>query len=161
MSKTTLAGSFSGEARLATINLRSEASPASRPRTLSSSTMAPARVRVQHPHVRVEPEVLGGSPHIVGTRIPVRRLWAWHQGGTTIETLLKRYPQLGPARVLDALAFAYDNQELVEEDLAHEQALLAQSTAPRPLGLRPMAQQALPLDETQSPRPGQARARRA
>ena len=45
-------------------------------------------------------------------------MWSWHRRGTTIETLLRRYPQLGPAKVLDALAFAYDNEELVEADLA-------------------------------------------
>lgn len=55
-----------------------------------------------------------------GTRVPVRRLWSWHRRGTTIETLLKRYPQLGPAKVLDALAFAYDNEALVQADLDRE-----------------------------------------
>jgi hypothetical protein len=58
-------------------------------------------------------------------------LWAWHRGGTTIETLLKRYPQLGPAKILDALAFAYDNQELVEADLSRERSLLVDETDPR------------------------------
>jgi uncharacterized protein (DUF433 family) len=61
-----------------------------------------------------------------GTRVPVRRLWSWHRRGTTIETLLKRYPQLGPAKVLDALAFAYDNEALVEADLARENEALGE-----------------------------------
>jgi uncharacterized protein (DUF433 family) len=65
-----------------------------------------------------------GSPVVVGTRVPVRRLFAWHRQGTAVETLLKRYPQLGPARVLDALAFAYDNLELVLYDLDRERVLL-------------------------------------
>ena len=84
-------------------------------------------VRVHHPHVELTPE---GSPVVVGSRVPVRRLWAWHRRGTTIETLLKRYPQLGPARVLDALAFAYDNQDLVLADLDREQALLGKAEVP-------------------------------
>lgn len=86
--------------------------------------MASKSAVISHPHVRIDRSVLGGSPYVAGTRIPVRRLWAWHRGGVAVETLLKRYPQLGPARVLDALAFAYDNRDLVEEDLAHERALL-------------------------------------
>jgi uncharacterized protein (DUF433 family) len=73
---------------------------------------------------------LGGSPIVRGSRVPVRRLWAWHRKGTTIETLLKRYPSLGPARVLDALAFAYDNTELIEADLARERALLGREEVP-------------------------------
>lgn len=67
---------------------------------------------------------LGGSPVVKGSKVPVRRLWAWHRRGTTIETLLKRYPQLGAARVLDALAFAYDNQDLMQADLEREHELL-------------------------------------
>ncbi len=102
---------------------------------------------VQHPHVLVEPDVLSGSPYIEGSRVPVRRLWAWHRDGTSIEMLLRRYPQLGPARVLDALAFAYDNQELIETDLANERLLLSQSTQPIPPGLRPMKQESLPMME--------------
>ncbi len=29
-------------------------------------------VLVPHPHVRVEQSVMGGSPHVAGTRVPVR-----------------------------------------------------------------------------------------
>ena len=112
----------------------------------------PTRVRAPYPHVVSDPEVLGGSPFLAGTRIPVRRLWAWHRGGTTIETLLRRYPKLHPAMVLSALAFAYDNRELVEEDLAREQELLAEAGGPPPPGLRPMAQQAL-LPDVDPPPP--------
>ncbi len=81
-------------------------------------------VRVAHPHVEVRDDVLAGSPCVRGSRVPVRRLWSWHRRGVSVETLLKRYPSLGPARVLDALAFAYDNAELVEADLSREQALM-------------------------------------
>jgi uncharacterized protein (DUF433 family) len=86
--------------------------------------MALPPVRVPHPHVEVSEEILAGSPFVRGSRVPVRRLWSWHQRGVTVETLLKRYPSLGPGRVLDALAFAYDNQELVLADLAREEALM-------------------------------------
>ena len=83
----------------------------------------PKRTVVEHPYVIRDPDILGGSPHIQGTRVPVRRLWTWHKGGATVETLMKRYPNLGPARVLAALAFAFDNQELIEADLALEASL--------------------------------------
>ena len=83
---------------------------------------------VEHPHVECRADVMNGSPCVRGTRVPVRRLWSWHKRGTTIETLLKRYPQLGPAKVLDALAFAYDNQALIEADLAEEAAALDKET---------------------------------
>ena len=81
-------------------------------------------VLVPHPHVRTDEAVLAGSPYIVGTRVPVRRLWAFYRNGATVDTLLRRYPQLGAAKVFDALAFAWDNAEVMEADLAREAALL-------------------------------------
>jgi uncharacterized protein (DUF433 family) len=86
-------------------------------------------VRVAHPHVFLDET---GSPLVEGTRVPVRRLFSWHRQGTTVETLLRRYPQLGPARILDALAFAWDNLELVTADLDRERALLAREQGVEP-----------------------------
>lgn len=104
------------------------------------------RVRVPHPHVRCDVKVLAGSPHVIGSRVPVRRLWTWHRGGAAIETLVKRYPNLGAARILDALAFAYDNQDLIEADLLREQSLFEQQGGPS-VGARPLAQLDLPFSE--------------
>jgi uncharacterized protein (DUF433 family) len=81
-------------------------------------------VRVHHPHVEVRDDLLAGSPVVRGTRVPVRRLWAWHRKGVSVETLVKRYPSLGWAKVLAALAFAHDNQDVVEADLERERKLL-------------------------------------
>ncbi|APR79657.1 Hypothetical protein A7982_05004 [Minicystis rosea] len=108
-----------------------------------------SRIRVPHPHVRVDAAVLGGSPHVAGSRVPVRRLWAWHRGGASVETLVKRYPNLGAARILDALSFAYDNQDLIEADLAREQSLFADGGPI--VGARPLSQLALPFDESAPP----------
>ncbi len=83
-------------------------------------------VLVPHPHVEVRDDLMSGSPVIRGSKVPVRRLWAWHRKGVTAETLVKRYPALGPAKVLGALAFGYDNEALVDADLAREQRLLDQ-----------------------------------
>jgi uncharacterized protein (DUF433 family) len=92
-------------------------------------------ILVPHPHVRVDPHVLGGSPYIVGSRVLVRRLWSFYRSGTSVDTLLRRYPQLGPAKVFDApLAFALDNPEVIEADVSREQEMLAragQRKAPR------------------------------
>ena len=96
-----------------------------------------------HPHVRVDKNVLGGSPYVVGSRVPVRRLWAFYRSGTSVERILKRYPQLGAAKVFDALAFALDNQEVVDADLAREESLLA--TREVPAHRSPPAQIELPF----------------
>jgi uncharacterized protein (DUF433 family) len=101
-------------------------------------------VLVPHPHVRVDEHVLGGSPHVVGSRVPVRRLWAFYRSGASIERILRRYPQLGPAKVFDALAFALDNSEVIEADLKHEEEILARA------GNRP-AKQPTATDQMQLP----------
>jgi len=85
---------------------------------------------VPHTHVRIDADVFDGRPYVIAApsdrvalhtpRVPVRRIWAWHRAGASIETLIKRYPDLGPARILDALAFAYDNQELIDCDIDRE-----------------------------------------
>jgi uncharacterized protein (DUF433 family) len=81
-------------------------------------------VLVPHPHVRVDANVLGGSPYVVGSRVPVRRLWAFYRKGITIDTLLRRFPRLGAAKIFDALAFAYDNEEVIVADIQREEKML-------------------------------------
>jgi uncharacterized protein (DUF433 family) len=105
-----------------------------------------------HPHVRVDKNVLGGSPYVVGSRVPVRRLWAFYRNGTSVDRILKRYPQLGPAKVFDALAFALDNQEVVDADLAREDALLAARETPERRS-QASAQIELPFATVQGPMP--------
>lgn len=76
-------------------------------------------VKVPHPHVDTEPE--DGSL-VRGTKVAVRRLWSWHVRGIPCATLFKRYPQIGPSQILDALSFAYDNTNLIEAELARDRA---------------------------------------
>ncbi len=102
-------------------------------------------VRVPHPHVEAHADVLEGSPVVRGTRIPVRRLFSWHRRGITVETLLKRYPALGAARVLDALSFAYDHLDLIEADLERERNLVGPQADDVP---GKMSQQDLPFDKS-------------
>jgi uncharacterized protein (DUF433 family) len=100
------------------------------------------RVLVPHPHVRCDVRTLNGSPYVAGSKVPVRRLWSWHRSGVPIDKLMKRYPQLGPAKVLDALAFAYDNRVVVEADLERELQALERAKQTRSDERRPIRQQA-------------------
>ena len=102
-------------------------------------------VLVPHPHVRVERQVLGGSPYVAGSRVPVRRLWGFYRSGAGVETLIRRYPKLGAAKIFDALAFAWDNPEVIEADIAREALLLEKDGSP-PSNAKPSTQMALPFD---------------
>lgn len=104
-------------------------------------------VLIPHPHVRVDRAILGGSPHVSGSRVPVRRIFNFFRDGTKIETIMRRFPQLGAARVLDAIAFALDNPEVIEADTERESAILTSVGAKTAISSRAGAQMALPFDE--------------
>lgn len=72
----------------------------------------------------MDQKVLGGSPYVVGSRVPVRRLFSFYRSGATIEKILLRYPQLLAAQVFDALAFALDNPEVMDADIERDSVLL-------------------------------------
>jgi uncharacterized protein (DUF433 family) len=89
-------------------------------------------IMIPHPHVRVHADINGGSPFVAGSRVPVRRISELFRGGASVERILKRYPQISPAKVLDALAFALDNPELIDADIAREQENLAAAFRRKP-----------------------------
>jgi hypothetical protein len=65
---------------------------------------------------------------------------------------MRRYPQLGPAKVLDALAFAYDNPDVIQADLDREQQLFEERGGPTQFA-RPLSQLALPFAAPPAARP--------
>jgi uncharacterized protein (DUF433 family) len=105
-------------------------------------------VLVPHPHVRVDKKILNGSPHVAGSKVPVRRLWAFYRNGAGVDVLLKRFPRLGPAKIFDALAFAFDNPEVIEADLARENELLSHEQA----AAKPITQMDLPFSAKRAAR---------
>ncbi len=107
-------------------------------------------VLIPHPHVRVDQAILAGSPHVSGSRVPVRRIFGFYRDGTKIETIMRRFPQLGAACILDAIAFALDNPEVIEADDAREAALLSSAGAKSAKNSRADNQMALPFDELKS-----------
>ncbi len=93
----------------------------------------------------------------------MRRLWSFYRRGTKIEMLIKRFPQLKPAQIFDALAFAYDNAEVIEADLANEAEMLKRTGQKPPA--RPSAPEQIELPfaqaESRATRGGNRRGRRA
>lgn len=74
----------------------------------------------------------------------MRRLYAFYQSGISVERLMRRYPQLGAAKILDALAFALDNPEVIEADLTREDELLKKQGL-KPRSRKPAGQVELPF----------------
>lgn len=66
-------------------------------------------------HITVDPDLHHGDPCITGTRIPVATIVGSLADGMTSEEILEAYPQLTPADIHGALAYAADvmRQELL------------------------------------------------
>jgi uncharacterized protein (DUF433 family) len=80
--------------------------------------------KVMHPHITSDPAVCGGSPCLVGTRIPVRVIVTYVlRHGVSPEELLTYYPHVSLAAIYDALSYYYDNREEIERDITANDAL--------------------------------------
>jgi len=75
--------------------------------------------KVLHPHIVSDPDTCGGSPRVVGTRIPVRTIivYVLHHG-INPEELLSYYPQISLAAIYDALSYYYDNRDEIDVEIA-------------------------------------------
>ena len=50
--------------------------------------------------VRSDPEILGGAPVFVGTRVPVQSFFDYLEGGETLDEFLRQFPSVRRARVI-------------------------------------------------------------
>jgi uncharacterized protein (DUF433 family) len=62
--------------------------------------------------VHSDPEILGGTPVFVGTRVPVRILLDYLEGGEPLDEFLENYPSVPRAQ---AVAFLEDRSVSEEE----------------------------------------------
>jgi len=66
--------------------------------------MAPPLPQVVHS----DPDILGGVPVFVGTRVPVRTLFDYLEGGDTLEEFLAQFPTVKREQAIAALELARD-----------------------------------------------------
>jgi uncharacterized protein (DUF433 family) len=58
------------------------------------------------PVVHSDPEILGGTPVFVGTRVPVQSLFDYLEGGDTLDEFLRQFPSVRREQAIEALEFA-------------------------------------------------------
>src|SRR5436305_1773469 len=68
------------------------------------------------------PGVVGGSPHIAGTRISVRNIVTWSRMGWNPEEIVRRYAHLALAQVYAALAYYYANKSAMDKSMTADEA---------------------------------------
>lgn len=59
--------------------------------------------------VHSDPEVLGGTPVFVGTRVPAQTLFDYLEGGETLDEFLHQFPSVKREQALAALEMARDS----------------------------------------------------
>ena len=55
-------------------------------------------------YVEINPQILGGTPVITGTRIPVERIYQLIKQGHSVETLQKEYSWVDKKKILYTVA---------------------------------------------------------
>lgn len=56
--------------------------------------------------VRCDPEILGGTPVFVGTRVPIQSLFDYLEGGETLDEFLRQFPSVRRDQAVAALELA-------------------------------------------------------
>lgn len=56
--------------------------------------------------IHSQPDILGGAPVFVGTRVPVKALWDYLETGQSIDTFLDHFPTVKRDQALAALEIA-------------------------------------------------------
>lgn len=60
------------------------------------------------PIIHSDPEILGGTPVFVGTRVPAKMLWAYLEGGDSRDTFLDHFPSVKKSQAIAALELSKD-----------------------------------------------------
>ncbi len=53
-----------------------------------------------------DPDILGGTPVFVGTRVPIQSLFDYLEGGETLDEFLRQFPSVKRDQVVTALDLA-------------------------------------------------------
>jgi uncharacterized protein (DUF433 family) len=56
--------------------------------------------------VHSDPDILGGTPVFVGTRVPIQSLFDYLEGGETLDEFLRQFPSVRRDQAISALDLA-------------------------------------------------------
>lgn len=65
-------------------------------------------MKTSTPVVHSDPEILGGTPVFVGTRVPIQSLFDYLEMGETLDEFLRQFPSVKRKQAIAALALARD-----------------------------------------------------
>jgi uncharacterized protein (DUF433 family) len=59
--------------------------------------------------IHSDPEILGGTPVFVGTRVPAQSLFDYLEGGETLDEFLRQFPSVRREQAVAALELARES----------------------------------------------------
>ncbi|HUO05509.1 MAG TPA: DUF433 domain-containing protein [Candidatus Binataceae bacterium] len=65
-------------------------------------------IKTRNPVVHSDPEILGGTPVFVGTRVPLRNLIDYLEGGHSLDEFLDDFPSVSRDQAIAALEAAHE-----------------------------------------------------
>jgi uncharacterized protein (DUF433 family) len=71
--------------------------------------MAAVRTNELQTVVTSSPDILGGTPVFKGTRVPVKALWDYLEGGDSLDEFLDDFPTVSRAQALQVLRSARED----------------------------------------------------
>ena len=63
-------------------------------------------MKIEHPVIQSDPEILGGTPVFAGTRVPVQNLIDYLEAGDTLDTFLDAFPSVSREQAIAVLELA-------------------------------------------------------
>ena len=76
----------------------------------------------QLPGIEFDPRVCGGSARVAGTRIPVWSLENWRRLGSSDEEILRNFPSLQAADLINAWRYAGKHTLEIEREIQENDA---------------------------------------
>ena len=70
---------------------------------MSVANIVPSPAPAGQSLINRDPEILHGTPVFMGTRVPVKRLVDWLQGGSTLSEYLDSFPTVEQEQAIDLL----------------------------------------------------------
>jgi uncharacterized protein (DUF433 family) len=58
--------------------------------------------------IKIDPEIMGGTPCFAGTRVPVKTLFDYLAGGDSIDEFLEGFPTVSREQVTEVLQLAQE-----------------------------------------------------
>ncbi|HEY4313125.1 MAG TPA: DUF433 domain-containing protein [Pirellulales bacterium] len=76
--------------------------------------------RTDYRNIERDPARCGGQPVVQATRVRVATILNCYRQGMSVEEIVQQYAGLKPADVHDALAYAYDYADEIEDSIASD-----------------------------------------